>query len=53
MNRKNKFYQDPIDGWIESVMSNPVSAVLFCLIGVIGFYGLIWFMLAAGVMLDL
>jgi hypothetical protein len=51
--RNNKFYQDPIDDWIESVMSHPVSAVLFCLVCAIGFYGLIWFMLAAGVMLDL
>jgi hypothetical protein len=50
---KNKFYHDPIDDFIESVMSHPVSAVLFCLVCAIAFYGLIWFMLDAGVMLDL
>jgi hypothetical protein len=53
MNRNNKHYHDPIDDFIDSTMSHPVSAVLFCLIGVIGFYGLIWMLLAGGIMLGL
>ena len=50
---KNKFYQDPIDDWIESVMSHPIWSVLFCLFCAIGFYGIIWLLLAGGIMLGL
>ena len=50
---KNKFYQDPIDDWIESAMSHPIWSVLFCLFCAIGFYGIIWLLLAGGIMLDL
>lgn len=53
MKRNNQFYEDPIDQWFEDAMSNPVYAVILCILGAIGFYGLIWFMLAAGVILDL
>ena len=50
---KNKFYQDPIDDFLESAMSHPVSAVLFCLVCAIAFYGIIWLLLAGGIMLGL
>lgn len=51
--RNNQFYEDPIDQWLNDAMSNPVYAVILCILGAIGFYGLIWFMLAAGVILDI
>jgi hypothetical protein len=53
MKRNNQFYEDPIDQWFDDAMGHPVYAVILCILGAIGFYGLIWFMLAAGVLLDL
>ncbi len=52
-NRNNKFYQDPIDDFVESVMSHPIWSVLFCLFCAIAFYGIIWLLLAGGIMLGL
>lgn len=53
MNRNNKHYHDPIDDFVDSAMSHPISAVLFCLFCAVGFYGLIWLLLAGGIMLGL
>jgi hypothetical protein len=53
MKRNNHFYEDPIDQWFNDAMGHPVYAVILCILGAIGFYGLIWFALAAGVLLDI
>ena len=53
MKRDNQYYEDPLDQWFEDALKNPVYATILCIVGVVAFYGLIWFMLAAGVILDL
>jgi hypothetical protein len=53
MQRNNKHYHDPIDDFVESAMSHPIWSVLFCLFCAIGFYGIIWLLLAGGIMLGL
>lgn len=53
MQRNTKHYHDPIDTFINSAMSHPVWSVLFCLFLAAGFYGLIWLLLAGGVLLGL
>jgi hypothetical protein len=50
---KNKYYHDPIDDFVESAMSHPIWSVLFCLFCAIAFYGIIWLLLAGGIMLGL